>query len=299
MTRSKVLSTPLKRFLIAAAALALTLAIALFLFSGRDRGAGDTGQTLVFAVGDAADGQPPAAELGAYIRRRQPDRFFYLGDVYETGTLAEFRDHYEPLYGALGDRTDPVIGNHEYPNREEGYYPYWGEKRGWTREQAKHRAYIDSASGWQVIAYSSETHIEEEAQWVARQLESHRGTCRIALAHKGRYAVADEKHTGNDDQTAIWDVMAGKVAINLVAHNHLYGRLAPIDGVRVIVSGAGGHGLRQPGRQEQPVHATVVGVATATELVLRRGAADIRQVDATGKVYDRASIPCTPLERAS
>jgi hypothetical protein len=66
------------------------------------------------------------------------------------GTAREFRDHYEPAFGTLADRTDPVIGNHEYHAREDGYYPYWEEKRGWTPDQALHRSYVDRASGWQV-----------------------------------------------------------------------------------------------------------------------------------------------------
>jgi hypothetical protein len=33
-------------------------------------------------------------------------------------------------------------------------------------------------------------------------------------------------------------------------------------------------------------------VPTATRLVLRRGAVDFRQVDASGRVYDSGTIPC-------
>jgi hypothetical protein len=65
--------------------------------------------------------------------------------------------------------------------------------------------------------------------------------------------VADAMHDDNPDQRPIWSALAGRTAVNLVAHNHLYGRLAPIDGVRVLVSGAGGHELRELGEQRHAV----------------------------------------------
>jgi acid phosphatase type 7 len=249
--------------------------------------------TVVYAVGDAADGGGDAAELASYVEKQEPDRFFYLGDVYETGTAAEFERNYDPLYGELADRTDPVIGNHEYPNVENGYYPYWQGKRGWTEAQAKHRSYIDSDSGWQVIAYSSETDAAAEARWVARQIDKQDGTCRIALAHRARYSIADSQHTDNVDQEPVWKVLAGTTAINLAAHSHVYGRLEPIDGVNVIVSGQGGHDIRELGQQQQhQVAASTAGATSVTRFVLRPGEAELTQVDPDGTTYDNETIAC-------
>ena len=246
-----------------------------------DRG---PGTTVVYAVGDGADGEEPAAELADYIAEQDPDRFFYLGDVYERGTPREFRRHYDALYGRLIDRTDPTIGNHEYLLRVFGYYRYWALKRGWSREVAKHRSYVDERSGWQVISYSSETsEINAEARWVTGEIEKHRGTCRIAMGHKGRHVVADSHHSDNREQEPIWKALKGTTAINLIGHEHIYGRLEPIDGVHVIVSGAGGHDLRDLGRQHHQVAASAVHTPTATRLVLRRGRAELTQVDADGR----------------
>jgi hypothetical protein len=252
------------------------------------------GETVVWAVGDGADGSAAGERLADYIVQQRPQRFFYLGDVYQDGTASEFADHYAPFYGGLAGRTDPVVGNHEYASRASGYEPYWHQERGWSAETAQHRAYVDAASGWQVIAYSSETDPTSEAEWIGRQVTRHSGTCRIAFGHRGRYVVADELHTDNVDQSPIWSQLAGRTAINLIAHDHLYGRLAPIDGVTVLLSGAGGHDLRGLGEQLHPVAATHAGVPTATRLVLRRGAADFRQVDADGNVYDSGTIRCKP-----
>ena len=186
-----------------------------------------------------------------------------------------------------------MIGNHEYGNRATGYYAYWMNKRGWTQEQAKHRSYVD-ASGWQIIAYSSETDMAAEGAWVAAEVAKHAGTCRIVIAHKGRHVVADTSHSDNTNQESVWSAIKGKTAINLVGHNHIYGRLAPVDGVTVFVSGAGGHGLRSLGSQHHTVAASKTGVATATRLVLRQGAADFAQVDKNGTVWDSGTVTCTP-----
>jgi hypothetical protein len=243
------------------------------------------------STGDGADGSSSSRELAAYIRAQDPDRFFYLGDVYESGTAGEFETNYDPAYGAMADKTDPVIGNHEYPNRSSGYYPYWQQKRGWTSEQARHRSYV-TPEGWQVIAYSSEHDPAAEASWVADEVAKHAGTCRIVMAHRGRHVVTDTEHGDNPGQEPIWSQIADKTAINLVGHNHIYGRLAPINGVNVIVSGAGKAGLRSLGSQHHVVAASENPVPTATKLVLRPGAADFQQVDKNGTVYDSGRINC-------
>jgi len=271
--------------------LVVACAFALGACGGDDKTTNEEG-TIVYAVGDAADGSPRAAELASYIEEQDLDRFFYLGDVYESGTAAEFERNYDRLYGNLADRTDPVIGNHEYLNRQSGYYPYWQGKRGWTEQQAKHRSYVDPDSGWQVIAYSSEADPAAEARWVARQVDKQDGTCRIALAHRARYSVADSEHTDNVDQAPIWKALAGKTAIDLAGHSHVYGRLAPLDGVTVIVSGQGGHDIRPLGDQQHQLEASAEGVTTVTRFMLRPGEAEMRQMDTDGKTYDSETIGC-------
>jgi hypothetical protein len=250
-------------------------------------------QTVIWALGDGADSSSDARALAGYVRSARPERVLYLGDVYETGAAAEIARRYDPLYGPLAPRTDPVIGNHEFERRLEGYFPYWRRERGLDRALARHRAYVDDA-GWQVLVYSSESDPRREARWVRRQVARHPGTCRIAAGHRGRYTVADSEHADNPDQRPIWSALAGRTAVNLVGHNHLYGRLEPIDGVHVLISGAGGHVLRAPGSQRHAVAAVESGVATATRLVLRRGALDFLQIDVRGKVYDSGTIRCAP-----
>ena len=100
---------------IAAAALAMT--------------AGGAGQpeprAIVWAVGDGADGSAPARRLARMIERDEPDAVLYLGDVYPSGTAEDYERNFEPVYGRLASIMWPTAGNHEWGNREVGYYPYW------------------------------------------------------------------------------------------------------------------------------------------------------------------------------
>jgi hypothetical protein len=149
-------------------------------------------------------------------------------------------------------------------------------------------------SGWQIIAYNSEGDMAAEGSWVSGEVAKHGGTCRIVVAHKARHMVVDALQGDNTSQESVWSAIIGKTAINLVGHNHIYGRTVPISGVHVIVSGAGGHGLRTLGTQHHAVADSQTGVPTATKLVLRSGAADFQQVDKDGTVYDSGTIGCTP-----
>lgn len=95
-------------------------------------------------------------------------------------------------------------------------------------------------------------------------------------------------------QEPVWTKIVNTTAINLVGHNHICGRLAPISAVNVFVSGAGGHRLSSPGTQHHAIAKSKTFVATATRLVLRPGAADYQQVDKNGTVYDSGTIGCVP-----
>jgi hypothetical protein len=275
----------------AAAALALLLVPRVDGASAADA-TSSAAATVVWALGDGADGSKPSRRLARFVTRRRPDRVFYLGDVYEHGTAADFRRHYAPLYGRLATRTDPVFGNHEFPTRKRGYNRYWRRARGWKPGRARHRAYVDR-SGWQILAYNSEHDAAAEARWLSRRMARHRGSCRVAIAHRARYMVPDTLSSPSEDgQEPVWDVLEDRTAINLVAHSHLYGRLEPIDDVNVIVSGAGGHELREVGEPEREVAASVTGRPIALRLVLRPGVARFAAFDARGRVHDRGTIRC-------
>ena len=63
--------------------------------------------------------KPPATKVINTITSLNPNLFLYLGDVYESGSMAEFYNWYGTAstnFGVLRAITDPTIGNHEYGN---------------------------------------------------------------------------------------------------------------------------------------------------------------------------------------
>jgi hypothetical protein len=153
--------------------LAILIACATLLGCGGNAGGGDNGgaqaaagsahtgwmpslskrRSVVWAVGDAADGSPTAQAVASMVTSHRVDRLLYLGDVYDAGTALEFDRNYRPLYGGLGHITAPTIGNHEWPNIATGYVPYWTSVRGTPPPLY----YAFSISGWQLISLNSNT----------------------------------------------------------------------------------------------------------------------------------------------
>src|SRR4051794_19067746 len=83
----------------------------------------------VWAVGDG-DSTAAGTALARRIAASRPDRFLYLGDVYDAGSARDFRRNYAPAYGRLARVTAPTPGNHDWAARVRGYDPYWQEGTG-------------------------------------------------------------------------------------------------------------------------------------------------------------------------
>jgi hypothetical protein len=131
----------------------------------------------------AADGGAVAKRLARRMARDRPDRFLYLGAVYDAGSSAEFRDHYDTVYGQLARATAPTPGNHDWPAHRNGYDPYW-------RARLHHRIapwYAFRIAGWRVLSLNSEAlHDRASAQlrWLLRTLTRSSGNCAIAFWHR-------------------------------------------------------------------------------------------------------------------
>jgi hypothetical protein len=187
-------------------------------------------------VGDAADGSRRAHALAARIRAAQPDRFLYLGDVYDRGTASEFARNYEPLFGVLASRTAPTPGNHEWGLRHEGYFPYWARHLG--APVPTHYAF--RAGGWQILSLNSEEPCgpgTAQHRWLSEQV-AEPGVSRLAFWHRPRFNAG--KHGDAADVAPLWDLLAGRATIVLAAHDHNLQRFKPVDGLTQFVVGAGG-----------------------------------------------------------
>ena len=202
----------------------------------------------VWAVGDAATPNDGARRLAAHIRAQRPDRFLYLGDVYEHGTAREFRLNYDPLYGSLATVTDPTPGNHEWANRFSGYYPYWRAKKG--RRQPPWSS--TSVAGWQILSLNSMADHgpgSRQLRWLRREVAGTPGDCRIAFSHVPRYSAGT--YEDNPGMAPLWSALRGHARAFLSGHDHNLQRLRPAGGITQYIAGAGG-AERLRGRRGRP-----------------------------------------------
>jgi 3',5'-cyclic AMP phosphodiesterase CpdA len=278
------------------ALVALVLAASGGWFSGSDTATGGKvfvpsdarRSTKVWAVGDGPDGGGDAARVARLISRAKPDRFLYLGDVYEHGTAGEFARYYDPLYGALAKRTAPTSGNHDWPNHAKGYDPYWQRKHG----SAVQHYYSFEAGGWRLISLNSETaHDSGSAQvrWLRSRLKG-KGTCRLAFWHRPRYSAGDT-HGDQADVQPFWDQLGGRAAIVVNGHEHDMQRFKPRQGITEFVSGAGGHSHYAVTSRPDLAYSNDTELG-ALRLELSPGLARYRFVSVRGRTLDSGTVRC-------
>lgn len=249
-------------------------------------------RAVVWAVGDAAAPLPAARRLATAIRRARPDRFLYLGDVYEYGTAAEFRRNYDPLYGSLASTTEPTPGNHEWANRLSGYYPYWRAKKGrsqppWSSVQT---------AGWELLNLNSEAAHgpgSRQLRWLERRLATG-GDCRIAFWHRPRFS-AGLVHGDAPDTAPLWNALRGRARAVLSGHEHDLQRLRPRGGLTQYVAGAGGRSRYRLTGTDQRLAWGRDDREGALRIVLEPGSATFEFRDAGGRVLDRSSTTCSAV----
>jgi hypothetical protein len=227
--------------------------------------------------------------VAALVRRAEPDRFLYLGDVYETGTFAEFRRWYHPRLGRLARITQPTIGNHEWANRFQGYYRYWYRRKG-RRQPPWSRIRI---AGWEILNLNSEApHSSDSPQlrWLRSALERP-GDCRIAFWHRPRYSAG--AYGAAPDLNPLWNTLSGRARIVLSGHDHNLQRHSPRRGLTQYVVGAGGRGRYQLHSGAPTLVWGTDRVDGALRIVLRPGRALLEFRTPSGRLLDRSRATCT------
>jgi hypothetical protein len=247
-------------------------------------------RAVVWAAGDVATPGERADRVAALVRRGRPDRFLYLGDVYETGTAADFRRWYQPRFGRLARITEPTIGNHEWDNRFQGYYPYWYRRKG-------HRMppwFKTEIAGWEILSLNSQAPHgagSPQLRWLDSAVDGP-GDCRIAFMHRPRLSAG--AYGGTTDLNALWGRLSGHATIVLAGHDHNLQRHRPQQGLTEYVVGAGGRGRYQL----HPGNATLAwgrdDLEGALRIVLRPGHALLEFHAPSGRLLDRSRVACSP-----
>jgi calcineurin-like phosphoesterase family protein len=244
--------------------------------------------TTVWAVGDGADGSKRAKQVVQLIRRGKPSRFLYLGDVYEHGTAFDYARNYSSTYGFLSRITAPTPGNHEWPNRSQGYNSYWRI----AKDGVVPPYYEFRLAGWKFLSLNSEApHYERSPQlkWLRSRLRGP-GNCRIAFWHRPRFSQGE--HGDARDMAPVWDALSGHAKLALTGHDHGMQRYRPIDRITELVAASGGHGLYPIGHDDPRLRFANHRVYGALRLQLRPGLAKYAFVSVGGRTLDSGRVRC-------
>jgi hypothetical protein len=250
---------------------------------------GPAGRAVLWAVGDG-DASYEAQTVVDRIVADKTDFVLYLGDVYRTGTAADFGSNFAPSYGRVAADTAPTPGNHDWPNHGAGYNRYWARAH---RVAATPPWFAFRAAGWDVVSLNSEApHDRRSRQYrFARAALGGRGDCRIAFWHRPRFS-AGTVHGDQKDVAPLWELLPGHARIAIGGHDHNLQRLRPVNGVTQFVSGAGGHGRYALNEHDKRLEFGTAEQYGALRLALRPGRADYSFVSTGGAILDTGSVSC-------
>lgn len=213
-------------------------------------GPAPTGLTVtILAAGDV--GQCGRAEVGQVARliAGLTGDLLLAGDLaYFQGTAANFRDCFNPTWGAFRSRWHAVPGNHEYESAGAApYFEYFAEAAG----PAGLGYYSFTAGDWLILMLNSNTPATRGSpQWefARRQLEGQRTPCTMAVWHHPLFSSGQNGPNGQmRDMWALLETNDAEVVV--AAHDHLYERFArqtstgdadPVKGIRQFTVGTGG-----------------------------------------------------------
>jgi hypothetical protein len=206
----------------------------------------------VLAVGDGASNEVSSNAVANQVATSNPPLFFYLGDVYETGTFTEMRNHYGvsgldvpgggTLWGATAAITQPTIGNHEYANRA-AWIDYWHGRPLYTRFTFGNVVFLDLNSSESMRSGSAQYSFVQNAITAP-------GVPACVVAYWHIPAIAGS--TIKDSERDMWTLLANNgVDIALVASAHTMVEYKPLDatfaagtpGAHLVelIAGSGGH----------------------------------------------------------
>jgi len=232
---------------------------------------------------------------------------FTTGDnAYFSGSAQEFRDCYEPTWGAFKGRTRPVLGNHEYEGAGPSpYFDYFGTQAvlGTNSGPIGSGYYSFELGEWHAIALNSWLSVNEgsaQAQWLRADLAANRNKCTLAYWH---YPLFTSGPNGNQNQMRpLWRILYEfDVDVVLNGHDHTYERFAPQNpdgapdsarGIREFVVGTGGAMLYQFVTTMPNSERRIANTFGVLKLTLASGNYQWDFISGSGAVSDSGSGTC-------
>lgn len=209
---------------------------------------------ICYSIGDGADGTQ--VSISTNVARQVPltcGAFWYLGDIYGSGSGAQYTNQYDLYYGtkavssggvhrSLTISTAATLGNHEWPNRANAYSAggsdaYWngqlvsqgGMAAEWEgdRTQTSPRWFSYTRFGWKIIvigtmedghAGGGMTAGSAGHTWLVNELSS-AGNKKIVLGHHPRWSEGSG-HGDNPSMQPAWAAMQGHALVYMAGHDH-------------------------------------------------------------------------------
>lgn len=216
------------------------------------------GASVVFiGAGDIADCGSSDDEATAALITAIPNvPVFTLGDnAYPNGSSSDYKNCYNPSWGAFKSRTHPSAGNHEYDvsSTAAPYFAYFGAAAG----PSGLGYYSFDLGSWHIIVLNSNIATDAgspQELWLKNDLATHPNLCTLAYFHHPLYSsVGGSTGTSGAVITSarpFWDdLYAAGAELVLNGHRHVYERLAPmkpdgtvdtVKGIRTLIAGMGG-----------------------------------------------------------
>lgn len=188
-------------------------------------------------AGDICDYTPvDCGRTADSIVALNPTATFVSGDnVYNSGTLAQYNERYDPNWGRFKELTLPVPGNHEYwTSGAAGYFDYFNgvnQSSGPAGDRGNGWWSVD-VGDWHVIGLntrSNGTSASAQLTWLDADLAATTKPCTAAIFHHPLVSVGE--YSGYSGVKPLWDRLYGaKADLVIVGHDHNYQRYAPMDG---------------------------------------------------------------------
>ncbi|ALG11968.1 hypothetical protein AOZ06_38435 [Kibdelosporangium phytohabitans] len=206
--------------------------------------------STVAAVGDLCGSS--CDQTAAVVKNLNAQALVLAGDnAYESGSLSEYRQRYDPNFGQFRSIVHPTPGNHEYKTSSAaGYFDYFGALAG---ERGK-GYYSFDVGDWHFVALNSNisrTASSTQVAWLKKDLAASTKPCTAAYWHHPRFSRGD--HGDNTSITPFFEALYNaKADLVVVGHDHNYQRFAlskpngardDANGVRQLLVGTGGRGF--------------------------------------------------------
>ena len=110
------------------------------------------GSVTAIVAGDISSGENDNDELTAQLLDTNPGTVLSVGDnAYDSGTLSQFTNCFDPTWGRHKGGIKPVPGNHEYlTSGASGYFQYFNNIPSY---------YAYDLGSWRIYALNSEDHV--------------------------------------------------------------------------------------------------------------------------------------------